>query len=77
MKKYAFISIVLLSCAAASSANVKRAQNAITVEEYRERLIECKQQGKDAGSLAVYERCARDADIKYGLDQTNDGGAHD
>ncbi len=53
---------------------VKRANNALVVEEYRQRLLECKSQGKDAGSFSVFERCAREADIKYGFDQHVDGG---
>jgi len=68
------IFLFVLSCAPSDATT--RAKNAITVEEYRERLVECKNKGKDAGSLLVYQRCSDDVDIQYGLG-TFDGGRHD
>lgn len=46
--------------------NARRLQNAMTVEQYREALSGCVAEGKDAGSMAVYERCANEADKHYG-----------
>lgn len=73
----AVICFVLLSCACAANDNLQRAKNAITVEEYRQKLLECKRQGKDAGSLAVYERCAGEVDREYGAESIPDGGKND
>lgn len=44
-----------------------RAKNAILLEEYGRALAACRALGKDAGSLDVYESCAKAADEKYGV----------
>lgn len=44
----------------------------IDVAGHTAALAECRAEGKDAGSYAVYGRCADEADRKYGL---LDGGA--
>lgn len=77
MKYIAIAALLLVACVPkpTEAETLQRAKNALTVEEYRLRLLECKAQGKDAGSLAVFERCAREADIQYGLDGPSDGGA--
>ena len=46
----------------------ERAKNAVVVEEYSRELDLCIARGKEAGSLEVYETCARAADTKYGYD---------
>lgn len=46
--------------------NARRLQNAMTVEQYRAALNECVAEGKDAGSMQVYTRCADEADRHYG-----------
>jgi len=45
----------------------ERAPAAVTVAEYTHALGECRDEGKDAGSYAVYEACAREADLRFGL----------
>lgn len=67
------IIVTLFTLAACSPSNEERAKNAITVEEYRSKLMQCKYEGKDAGSLSVYQRCADKVDIEYGL---TDGGTN-
>ena len=62
----------LFGCA--SKSGLERAAGAVTVEQYREALTVCRAEGKDAGSLAVYERCAHEADIHYGFAAALDGG---
>lgn len=54
-----------------AAVQIKRAQNAADLVEYRNELRACKAQGKDAGSVPVYEDCANKVDIKYGF---ADGG---
>jgi len=62
--KYAIMVLLLAGCAGAvTAANVAGYTAALTV---------CRAEGKDAGSFAVYERCAREADIRYGAPE---GGA--
>lgn len=56
---------------------MQRATNAIDLVEYRKELRECKEEGKDAGSIAVYERCAKEVDIKFGFEKALDGGSHE
>ena len=59
---------------AAAAARSRRAVEGIAgadVAAYKLELDACIAQGKDAGSLAVYETCARAADARHGLD----GGA--
>jgi hypothetical protein len=46
--------------------NARRLSNAMTVEEYRRALDGCVAEGKDAGSMQVYSRCADEADKHYG-----------
>jgi hypothetical protein len=45
--------------------NARRAVNGLTVEQYRQALDECHKEGVDAGSLAVYTRCAGEADKHF------------
>ena len=44
-----------------------RAKNALDADLYRRELADCRALGKDAGSLAVYETCAKAADTKHGV----------
>lgn len=62
-----FIFLCFVACASPQD-NLQRAKNAVTVEQYRQQLLDCKYQGKDAGSFSVYEQCAIEADKKYGFD---------
>jgi hypothetical protein len=57
-----------LRCALFGGADttVQRAAGALNVEQYRKALDVCVDEGKDAGSMAVYSRCATEADKKYG-----------
>lgn len=75
--KYVFLCTFILSCAAANTDNLQRAENAVTVEKYRKELVDCKRKGKAARDYAVYERCAADVDKKYGLESVPDGGSND
>lgn len=45
----------------------ERAAVALDLAEYRKELRACKELGKDAGSYAVYERCAEGVDKKHGV----------
>ncbi len=47
--------------------NARRAVGAMTVEEYRRALDGCHAEGVDAGSQAVYFRCASEADKHFGV----------
>ncbi len=49
-----------------ADTTVQRAAGALNVEQYRKALDVCVEEGKDAGSMAVYSRCAAEADKKYG-----------
>jgi hypothetical protein len=55
-----------IGCAALGPAGAM-----VSVAEYKAALDECRTEGKRRKSYAVYEQCAREADIRYGLD----GGA--
>jgi hypothetical protein len=37
-------------------------ENAAAVAQYKLLLVDCRKQGKEAGSYAVYERCADEVD---------------
>lgn len=63
------VAIVGANCVGCSQAS--RALAGADVAAYKLELDACIAQGKDAGSLAVYETCARAADARHGLD----GGA--
>lgn len=65
--KYALLAIALSGCALFS-----RGPGAIEVADYKFALDACREDGKRAGSYAVYEQCAREADVRFGL---KDGGA--
>lgn len=59
--------MILTRCTPADIPDhARRATNALTVEQYRKALDECVAEGKDAGSMAVYSRCAGEADKHYG-----------
>lgn len=45
-------------------AVVENAENVAAVAQYKLLLVDCKKQGKEAGSYAVYERCAEEVDRK-------------
>lgn len=45
----------------------RRGANAMTVEDYRAALAECHKDGVDAGSQAVYFRCASEANKHFGV----------
>ncbi len=47
------------------------AARALDVAGYTVALAQCRGEGKEAGSYAVYETCAHEADVKYGVP---DGG---
>lgn len=84
MKKFIFALLILLSvaCIPGRTAEqealdtLQRTQNAITINEYRKRLIECKNKGKEAKSLDIYERCAEQVDKEYGVVPSTDGGSN-
>lgn len=63
------IARLVAGCAAVTS---DRAHRALDVAGHSAALAECRSEGKDAGSYAVYGRCADEADRKFGL---VDGGA--
>lgn len=60
---------LIAGCAAATP---DRAGRAFDVAGHSVALAECRAEGKDAGSYAVYGRCADGVDRKFGL--TDDGG---
>jgi len=64
----AFMAITSSSKVAACSHSndAQRVVNTAEVAGYERALDDCKEQGKDAGSYAVYETCAKDADRRFG-----------
>lgn len=46
----------------------ERAANAVDTAAYAERLRHCLEVGRDAGSRAIYEECAEEADRVFGVD---------
>jgi len=62
---------LIVACAPAAPAALS-VRDAADVAAYGSELDSCLLDGKDAGSLAVYERCAEGVDRKYGR---KDGGA--
>lgn len=64
-----------LGCAAAAPPEAQRwPADCPSAEVYRRALLKCKEEGRDAGSLSVYERCAREQDIRCGLATALDAG---
>jgi hypothetical protein len=59
-----------LACDSAAT-QAQRAKNALDVKAYDDALSECRKEGREMQSWSVYERCAKEADIRYGVD----GGA--
>lgn len=57
--------------AGCASATPDRAGRVFDVAGHSAALAECRAEGKDAGSYAVYGRCADEVDRKFGL---TDGG---
>jgi hypothetical protein len=45
----------------------ERLKAAADLAVYRQALLDCKEEGKDAGSLAVYTQCADEVDRRYGF----------
>jgi uncharacterized protein (DUF305 family) len=67
-----FIAIAHHACGCDSAATqAQRAKNALDVKAYDDALSECRKEGREMQSWSVYERCAKEADIRYGVD----GGA--
>lgn len=66
-----YLGIAIVSGCAPALSQAERARTTFEVGLYTEALAECRARGKDAGSLYVYERCAEEADRRFGLD----GGA--
>jgi hypothetical protein len=60
----------LTGCDSAAT-QAQRAKNALDVKAYDDALSECRKEGREMQSWSVYERCAKEADIRYGVD----GGA--
>ena len=58
----AFAMLTLDSMACARDRVIQGVENAAAVAQYERLLDECKEKGKDAGSYAVYERCADKVD---------------
>ena len=63
--------LAMLGAQCLGCSQASRALAGADVAAYKLELDACIAQGKDAGSLAVYETCARAADARHGLD----GGA--
>lgn len=60
------------ACGCDSAATqAQRVKNAADVTAYTDALNQCRKEGREFNSYAVYERCAKEADIRYGVD----GGA--
>lgn len=57
----AVVIILTVKCTPAAS-------RALDVAGYTAELARCRAEGKDAGSYAVYGRCAAEADKKYGVE---------
>ena len=58
----------LVSCSWLSQpTQAERLKAAADLAVYRQALLDCKDEGKDAGSLAVYTRCADEVDRRYGF----------
>ena len=71
MRAAVALCLFLTACDLFTSSRAAKAGNAA---EHSMALAECRAEGKDAGSYAVYARCADEADRKYGLDAGVDGG---
>jgi outer membrane murein-binding lipoprotein Lpp len=54
-----------------AATQAQRAKNVLDVKAYDDALSECRKEGREMQSWSVYERCAKEADIRYGVD----GGA--
>lgn len=54
-------------------ALLERTPAAVNVDDYRKALAVCRSDGQKARSYAVYEACAKEADVHYGL-ALADGG---
>lgn len=54
-----------------AATQAQRAKNAIDVKAYDDALADCRKEGRETQSWSVYDRCAKEADIRYGVD----GGA--
>lgn len=65
--------MVVRMCTGCDSAatQAQRAKNVLEVKAYDDALAECRKEGAELHSWSVYERCAKEADIRYGVD----GGA--
>ena len=63
-----FGAAVLTGCASAST----QAKRAAVTGGHAEELKECRDEGQESGSYAVYQRCADEVDRKYGI--RKDGG---
>jgi hypothetical protein len=58
----------LTSCSLLSQpTQADRLKAAADLAVYRQQLVDCKAEGKDAGSLAVYTRCADEVDRRHGF----------
>lgn len=58
----------LVACSWLSQpTQAERLKAAADLAVYRQALLDCKDEGKDAGSLAVYTRCADEVDRRHGF----------
>jgi hypothetical protein len=67
----ALLFVVLLAGCDSAATQAQRAKNVIEVKAYDDALADCRKEGREHQSWAVYDRCAKEADIRYGVD----GGA--
>ncbi len=59
------LSLAAVRCLAGCALLAPRVAPALDTGAYTAALATCRAEGKDAGSYAVYEQCAREADTKY------------
>lgn len=67
----AFVGTRCLTGCDSAATQAQRAKNVLDVKAYDDALSGCRKEGREMQSWSVYERCAKEADIKYGID----GGA--
>lgn len=66
-----FLAVRCLAGCDSAATQAQRAKNVVDVKLYDDALADCRKEGRETQSWAVYERCAKEADIRYGFD----GGA--
>lgn len=69
-----YVGLALLVCKVVTGcALFERVGPAVNVDDYRKALAVCRSDGQKARSYSVYEACAKEADVHYGL-ALADGG---